>query len=426
MALNFFRRKKKQKNDFSDKKDKIPESTTDSPESIDSPEVTDPRESSPETAAASSPEPGASPEIESSALSPGQTPEQIPDLPPELDLDQTIPEQASGPEEAGSRADSHRETPPPESSPEDHSNGPAPSSGGLYQRLRQGLSKTRQVLTTDIETLLGSGQSLDEDALDDLEERLITSDIGVQPATEIIEALRAGRAKDAGTLKSKLKEIILSYLVIDEAPPRTASGSPRVIMVVGVNGVGKTTTIGKLAATYRREGKSVLLVAADTFRAAAIEQLDIWGERTGATVIKHKANSDPAAVVFDGLEAARARNIDIVIIDTAGRLHTKTNLMEELKKVKRTITKKIPDAPHEILLVLDATTGQNALSQVRTFSAETGVTGIILTKLDGTAKGGIAVNLCYTFQIPLQYVGVGEQVDDLQPFEPEKFIEALL
>ncbi|MFO8048760.1 MAG: signal recognition particle-docking protein FtsY [Desulfosudaceae bacterium] len=417
MALNFFRRKKDQKKGFSDKKDKIP----DSPESTDSPEMAEPPEASPE--------PGASPEIDPSSLSPEQAPEQTPEQPPELYSDQPTPERAYYPEEADSRADSradsHGETPPPESSQADRSNGAPPSSGGFYQRLRQGLSKTRQLLTTDIETLIGSGQALDEDTLDDLEERLITSDIGVQPATEIIEALGAGRVKDAETLKSKLKEILLSYLVIEETP-RPSSGYPHVIMVVGVNGVGKTTTIGKLAATYRREGKSVMLVAADTFRAAAIEQLDVWGDRTGATVIKHKANSDPAAVVFDGLEAARARNIDMVIIDTAGRLHTKTNLMEELKKVKRTITKKMPDAPHEVLLVLDATTGQNALSQARTFSAETGVTGIILTKLDGTAKGGIAVNLCHTFQIPLQYVGVGEQIDDLQPFEPEKFIEALL
>ncbi len=313
--------------------------------------------------------------------------------------------------------------------PETPSSDPPPSSTpGFYQRLRNGLTKTRKLLTTDIDELFSSGKQLSPDDLDELEERLITADIGVKTAMEIMDRLSSTKITDADHLRTSLKDIFLSYLETEREPvvedPDLVSG-PRIILVVGVNGVGKTTTIGKLAARYVRDGKKVMLVAADTFRAAAMEQLEIWAQRTGADFIKHRENADPAAVVFDGIEAARARGIDIVLIDTAGRLHTKVNLMEELKKVKRTITKKNSDAPHEVLLVLDATTGQNALSQAEMFVQATGVTAIALTKLDGTAKGGIVVNLCHTFNVPLRYIGVGEQITDLQPFEPEEFIDAL-
>jgi len=302
-----------------------------------------------------------------------------------------------------------------------------PSSGGLYKRLRNGLTKTRQILTTDVDQLFSSGQQVTQDMLDDLEERLITADLGVGTAMEIVERLSSSKFSDSAHFKSSLKDIFLSYLKDSKRPFEILEQTvkPLVILVVGVNGVGKTTTIGKLAAKYTQSGKQVMLVAADTFRAAAIEQLGIWAERTGADLVKHRDNADPAAVVYDGLEAAQARGTDIVLIDTAGRLHTKVNLMEELKKIKRTITKKIPDAPHEVWLVLDATTGQNALSQAEMFIKATGVTGITLTKLDGTAKGGIVVNLCHSFQVPLRFIGVGEQINDLQPFDPDEFIEAL-
>ncbi|MEW6078907.1 MAG: signal recognition particle-docking protein FtsY [Thermodesulfobacteriota bacterium] len=304
----------------------------------------------------------------------------------------------------------------------------APSSSGFYQRLRKGLSKTRQILTTDIDQLFKSGKPVSPDTLDNLEERLITADIGVKTAMEIIEQLSGLKISSSDDLKNSLKDILRSYLMDNDHPPVSSEMNfrPWIILVVGVNGVGKTTTIGKLAAQYIQSGKKVMLVAGDTFRAAAIEQLEIWAQRTGADFVKHRENSDPAAVVFDGLEAAQARGVDIVLIDTAGRLHTKTNLMEELKKIKRTITKKMPDAPHEVLLVLDATTGQNALSQAEMFIRAADVTGIALTKLDGTAKGGIAVNLCRTFHVPLRFIGIGEQVSDLQPFDAEKFTEALL
>lgn len=299
----------------------------------------------------------------------------------------------------------------------------------FYKRLRHGLEKTRKFLSTDVDKLFSSGKKLDAQTLDELEELLITADIGIKAATDLIARLSkaSSRITDADQLKAEIKKIIRPYLEGDQeaVSAETPLARPHVIMVVGVNGVGKTTTIGKLAARYTTQGKKVLLVAADTFRAAAIEQLSIWAQRTGTEIIKHKENSDPAAVAYDGVEAARARGFDIVIVDTAGRLHTKVNLMEELKKIKRSIAKTIPDAPHEVLLVLDATTGQNALSQTELFTRAADVTGIVLTKLDGTAKGGIAVNLCHSFHIPLKYIGVGEQMDDLQPFDPQAFIDAM-
>ena len=298
--------------------------------------------------------------------------------------------------------------------------------GGLFARLKSGLSKTRAILTTDIDDLFLGKKIIDEDMLEELEERLITADMGVSTTMDIMQRISGKRSRIAGPqeLRKALKEEILSYFeALPESP--TISTKPHVVMVVGVNGVGKTTTIGKLAAHESAKGKKVLIAAADTFRAAAIEQIAIWAERAGADIVRHKDNADPAAVAFDGIDAAVARGVDTVFVDTAGRLHTKVNLMEEIKKIQRALTKRMPDAPHEVLLVLDATTGQNALSQAKMFDESLGVTGIALTKLDGTAKGGIVVSICKELNIPLRYIGVGEGVDDLQIFEPDKFVDAL-
>jgi fused signal recognition particle receptor len=298
---------------------------------------------------------------------------------------------------------------------------------GLFARLKSGLSKTRKILTTDIDDLFLGKKLVDDDMIEDLEELLITADMGVQTTMDIMEKIAGKRSRidGAGELKRVLKEEILAYFDALPAPAPEAAASPHVVMVVGVNGVGKTTTIGKLAAHESGKGKKVLIAAADTFRAAAVEQIAIWAERAGADLVRHKDNADPAAVAYDGIDAAISRGADIVFVDTAGRLHTKVNLMEEIKKIRRTLAKRLPDAPHEVLLVLDATTGQNALSQARMFDESLGVTGIALTKLDGTAKGGIVVSICSGLNIPLKYIGVGEGVEDLQVFEPEKFVEAL-
>ena len=298
---------------------------------------------------------------------------------------------------------------------------------GLFARLKSGLSKTRKILTTDIDELFLGKKIVDDDMIEDLEELLITSDMGVQTTMDIMERISGKRSRisGAGELKRVLKEEILAYF--DALPEALPSGTtkPHVVMVVGVNGVGKTTTIGKLAAHEARQGKKVLIAAADTFRAAAIEQISIWAERAGADIVRHKDNADPAAVAYDGIEAAISRDVDTLFVDTAGRLHTKINLMEEIKKIQRTLAKRLSDAPHEVLLVLDATTGQNALSQAKMFNEALGVTGIALTKLDGTAKGGIVVSICSELNIPLRYIGVGEGVADLQVFDPQQFVEAL-
>ena len=298
---------------------------------------------------------------------------------------------------------------------------------GIFERLKNGLSKTRKILTTDIDQLFAGNRKIDDDLLEELEELLITSDIGVQTSTELIQRIskKSSNISNAEQLKKSLKEEILSFFGTQTPAHKNIKSKPHIIMVVGVNGTGKTTTTGKLAAKYTAAGKKVLIAASDTFRAAAIEQLTIWADRAGAEIVRHKDNADPAAVAYDSIEAALARDVDIVLVDTAGRLHTKVNLMEELKKIKRTISKKMPDAPHEILLVLDATTGQNALSQARLFNDAIGVTGIALTKLDGTAKGGIVVSICNSLEIQLKYIGIGEQIDDLQDFDPVQFVNAL-
>jgi fused signal recognition particle receptor len=300
---------------------------------------------------------------------------------------------------------------------------------GLFQRLKEGLYKTRKGLTDKIDQVVIGRKRIDEDLYDKLEEILVTSDLGVQTSYRLIEKvrerLRRGESDDAGLVKAYLKEEILTILKSTGNAIDTGRGKPFVIMVVGVNGVGKTTTIGKLASKYRADGKSVLLCAGDTFRAAAIEQLEVWGERAGCGIIKHKEGSDPSAVLFDALKAARSRGTEILIVDTAGRLHTKTNLMEELKKTRRVVEREVSGAPHEILLVLDATTGQNAVSQARLFKEAVDITGIVLTKLDGTAKGGVVVGIVDELKIPVKFIGIGEGVEDLRPFDPSEFVEAL-
>lgn len=299
---------------------------------------------------------------------------------------------------------------------------------GLVGRLRSGLSKTRNSISGGLERIFAGAGKLDEEALEDIEELLITSDVGVKTTMSIVQNVekKASDIKDQDKLKKVVKAELLSVINGSQSVSgNKLSGQPHVIMVVGVNGVGKTTTIGKIAARLSSEGKKVLIAAADTFRAAAVEQLSVWAERAGADIVKHGDNADPAAVAYDGIEAAIARKADVVLVDTAGRLHTRVNLMEELKKVKRTIAKKLPDAPHEILMVLDATTGQNALTQAEQFNEALGITNLALTKLDGTAKGGIVIGICGSLNIPLDYIGVGEGVSDLQSFDPVKFIDAL-
>jgi len=312
--------------------------------------------------------------------------------------------------------------PPPQESPE----APEPERRGRYfSRLKDRLAKTRQSFAEGFGRILSGRKKIDAAVLEQIEELLITADVGVQTATELIERLTAAKTADVEAFQAALRTEILRILSRQAPPAPAALEGPRVIMVVGVNGVGKTTTIGKLAARFTREGRSVLIAAADTFRAAAVDQLAIWAARAGAGLIRHKDGSDPAAVAYDAVEAALTRKTDVVIVDTAGRLHTKVNLMEEVKKVKRSIGKRLPEAPHEVLLVLDATTGQNAVAQAQMFHQALGVTGIALTKLDGTAKGGIVVAICQAFDIPLQYIGIGESIEDLQDFDPERFVEAL-
>lgn len=300
----------------------------------------------------------------------------------------------------------------------------------FIERMKEAVSRTRENLAERIEEVVSIGKEIDRSTLDDLEATLIGADLGTTTTHEVLENLREKadrkQIKDVNELKRLLKEELLAILTSTSSRPVTkVDGTPEVIMVVGVNGAGKTTTIGKLAQVFRAQGKTVLLCAADTFRAAAIEQLEIWGQRTGTEVIKTKAGGDPAAVLFDALQSATARRTDYVIVDTAGRLHTKQNLMLELEKMKRTAHRIVPGAPHETLLVMDATTGQNGLQQARQFTQSSGVTGIVLTKLDGTAKGGVVVAITRELGLPVRFVGVGEKAGDLLPFDPKEFVESL-
>jgi fused signal recognition particle receptor len=301
---------------------------------------------------------------------------------------------------------------------------------GLFERMRQAVSRTRENLSERIDEVVAFNKEIDRSTLDDLEATLLGADLGSATTEQVLAKLRerADRKQigDVAELKRLLKEELLAILQAANTPPvERAEGVPEVVLVVGVNGTGKTTTIGKLAQTLRTDGRTVLLCAADTFRAAAIEQLEIWGERTGTEVVRTKAGGDPAAVLFDALQAANARHTDCVIVDTAGRLHTKSNLMQELEKMRRTAQRIIPGAPHEVLLVIDATTGQNGLQQARLFTDSAAVTGVVLTKLDGTAKGGVVVAIARELGLPVRYVGVGEKAGDLLRFDPEEFVNSL-
>lgn len=299
---------------------------------------------------------------------------------------------------------------------------------GFFARLKEGLDKTRRNIMDGVDSVLGSFTKIDEDLFEELEEALIMADLGVQTTMEIVNRLRNRVKKEHATDPSLVKGMLIeeiTEMLSEGAEEEENLPAPTVMLVIGVNGVGKTTTIGKLAHSFKKDGKAVLLAAADTFRAAAIDQLEIWGERAGIEVIKHEENSDPAAVVFDAVHAARNKKADLLICDTAGRLHNKKNLMEELRKIARVIEREYPDANREVYLVLDATTGQNALQQARLFQEVADITGIILTKLDGTAKGGIVVAIKSELKIPVRYIGVGEGIDDLQKFNAADFAKAL-
>lgn len=307
--------------------------------------------------------------------------------------------------------------------------GSVPQEPNLLDRLKAGIQKTRSGLVDRLEDVVAGRKQIDAELLEELEYALITADLGVATVEDILERIRQRVDRrltgDAGEIRGLIREQLLEILRASETPVHIVSKPPAVVMVVGVNGAGKTTTIGKLAHRFIGEGRKVLLCAADTFRAAAIEQLEIWAERANVEMIRQKTGADPSAVVFDALQSAKSRQVDYVIVDTAGRLHTKDNLMAELEKMRRTAARVVPGAPHEVWLVLDATTGQNGLEQARKFTESSGVTGIVLTKLDGTAKGGVVVAIARELNLPIRYIGIGEKLDDLVPFEPEKFIQSL-
>ena len=300
---------------------------------------------------------------------------------------------------------------------------------GFFDKIKAGLTKTRDALSSTLGSVFSGFSEIDDDFYDELEECLILADLGVETATKAVERLRKTvreqHLKTTDEAKAALKDILTAMLEVGSLE-LNISTKPAVILVIGVNGVGKTTTIGKIATQLVRQGKKVLLVAGDTFRAAAADQLEIWAERSGADIVRQHEGADPASVVFDGIQAARARDVDVIIVDTAGRLHNKANLMNELNKISRILGRELPDASKEVLLVLDGTTGQNGLIQAKQFKEIAGVTAIALTKLDGTAKGGIVIAVSDALQIPVKFVGVGEKADDLMPFEPRNFVDALL
>ncbi len=300
---------------------------------------------------------------------------------------------------------------------------------GFFDKLKSGLAKTRSAFSEKVNSIFSVFTKVDEDLFEELEEALITADVGFETSMEIIDTLRERvkrtRTEDAEAVRTMLGEVISEMLTENETP-FLEEGKPAVLLVIGVNGVGKTTSIGKLTAHFKSCGKKVMLAAADTFRAAAIDQLDIWAQRNNCEIIKHAEGADPGAVVFDALQAAKARGTEVLICDTAGRLHNKKNLMDELGKISRIIDREAPDYQKQVLLVLDATTGQNAISQAKLFSESAGIDGIILTKLDGTAKGGVVIGICREQNIPVRFVGVGEGIDDLQPFVAADFAKALM
>ncbi len=307
--------------------------------------------------------------------------------------------------------------------------GSVPTEPTLLDKLKSGIEKTRAGLVENLETVFAGKKEIDADLLEELEYTLISADIGIRTTSEILEDIRQRVDRrmlgDAQELKQLIREHLIDVLQATERPLPRVTEPPAVVLVVGVNGTGKTTTIGKLARLYKAEGRSVLLCAADTFRAAAIEQLEIWGQRTSTEVVRQKPGADPSAVLFDALQTGKSRKLDYVIADTAGRLHTKSNLMAELEKMSRTAQRIVPGAPHDVLLVMDATTGQNGLEQARRFTETSGVTGIVLTKLDGTAKGGVVIPIARELNLPIRYIGVGEKPEDLLPFEPDKFVASL-
>jgi len=307
--------------------------------------------------------------------------------------------------------------------------GAPPPKPTLVERLKKAVEKTRDSLVEQMDDIFQGKKVIDDELLEELEMTLISADIGVRTTDEIITSVRdslsRNQLKDPQELKEHIARHMMEILQSVGEPQQTASSPPTVVLVVGVNGVGKTTTIGKLARRFQKDGKTVLLAAGDTFRAAAAEQLQVWGQRNEVEVVAQKAGADPSAVLFDALEAAKARQVDYVIVDTAGRLHNKAGLMAELEKMKRTAARLVPGAPHETLLILDAVTGQNGLEQAKQFTSTAGVTGLALTKLDGTAKGGIVVAIARELDLPIRWVGVGEQIDDLEPFDPESFVRAL-
>ena len=300
---------------------------------------------------------------------------------------------------------------------------------GFFDKIKSGLTKTREALSNTLDAVFSGFTELDADFYDELEESLILADLGVETVTKVMKELRrqVSRRGLSTTQEAKdcLKEILKDMLSVGDTELNLAT-SPAVILVIGVNGVGKTTTIGKLATQLGKQGKQVTLVAGDTFRAAAADQLEIWAERSGAAIVRQKEGADPASVVFDGIQSAKAKGSDVILIDTAGRLHNKTNLMNELNKISRIVERELPDAAREVLLVLDGTTGQNGLIQAKQFKEIAGVTAVAITKLDGTAKGGIVIAVADTLQIPVKFVGVGEQAEDLMPFVAEDFVEALI
>ncbi len=302
---------------------------------------------------------------------------------------------------------------------------------GLFDRLKQGLTRTAQQIAERFDELVRTSdtpeqrtRTIDPDTLDGLEEVLLMADVGVAASQQIVDAV-AARPRHGESLRQLVREEILRILTDAGTPPVEPATPPRVVLIVGVNGTGKTTTVGKLANQLKREGRTPLICAADTFRAAAVDQLQVWADRAGVDIVRANEGSDPAAVVFDAVTAGRSRGRDVVLVDTAGRLHTRSNLMQELEKIRRIAAREVPGAPHETLLVLDATVGQNALVQAREFMGVAGVTGIVLTKLDGTAKGGMAVAIAHDLKLPIRYVGVGEGIDDLLPFDPAAYADAL-
>jgi fused signal recognition particle receptor len=325
--------------------------------------------------------------------------------------------------------DETKEPVQPEQNAAEEAAGEAPKSR-FFDRMRQAVTRTRESFSSRIEGIAALTRTVDERDLEELETALITSDLGVQTTTAILDALRDRARRQAieggEELRSLLKAQLQAILEAPRPPVSTSVTPPRIIFLVGVNGTGKTTTSGKLAAWNRTQGRSVLLCAADTFRAAAIEQLEVWASRSGVEIVKTRPGGDPSAVLYDAISAAKARGVDEVVVDTAGRLHTKTGLMDELDKLRRTAGRLVPGAPHEVLLVMDATTGQNGLQQARLFTQSAGVTGIVLTKLDGTAKGGIAVAIARELNLPVRFVGVGEQMGDLLEFSPKEFVESLV